>query len=347
MKRFRPKSRRSLLIVVGTLLLPLLLAACGGNVSPLNPASAPARTVNQLWWIMFGMAVAIEVLVAGLVIAAIIRFRAKPGDTSEPAQIHGNTRIEIAWTVAPALVLVVLLVLTLTTMVSIAEPKNTTMRVTARGYQWWWGFEYQGMNIVTGNEMYIPVGEPVGVDLQSDNVIHSFWVPNLNGKRDVIPGRDNKIWLQADKPGVYRGECTEFCGAQHANMNFIVVAVPRPEFDAWVQRQQQPATPVTAGLSAEQAALVQQGAQTILTQACAGCHMINGLPGYNIGKVGPNLTHIGSRQYLAAGTLPNTPENLARWLRNPQEVKPENKMPNLNLSEETIRQLVAYLESLK
>jgi cytochrome c oxidase subunit 2 len=208
------------------------------------------------------------------------------------------------------------------------------------GHQWWWEFDYQGMNILTGNELHIPVGEPVHLDLRSADVIHSFWVPSLQGKRDAIPGHDNTLWLSADKPGTYRGECTEFCGPEHANMNFIVVAQPRAEFDAWVAGQQRPAATGQTGLAAE-------GAQTILTQACAGCHTINGLPGYNVGKVGPNLTHIGSRAYIAAGTLENTPENLARWIRNPQDVKPDNKMPTLGLDEDTINKIVAYLESLK
>ncbi|MCA1670246.1 MAG: cytochrome c oxidase subunit II [Thermomicrobia bacterium] len=342
--RFRSKpstSRRSSLSLLFVLVLPILLSACtwGGNHSPLNPSSGPTETVNRLWWIMFWMSVVIEALVAGLVVISLIRFRRKAGDP-DPVQISGNTRIEIAWTIAPAMILVVLLVLTLTTMVNISEPKGTTMRVTVTGHQWWWEFDYQGMNIVTGNEMHIPVDEPVHIDLRSTDVIHSFWVPSLAGKRDAIPGHDNTLWISANKPGTYRGECTEFCGPEHANMNFIVVAQPRAEFDAWVRGQQQPAATGQTGLAAE-------GAQTILTQACAGCHMINGVKGYNVGKIGPNLTHVGSRQNIAAGTLENTPENLARWIRNPQEVKPENKMPNLGLDEATIAKLVAYLESLK
>lgn len=339
--RLKPSaSRRSSLSLLLALVLPILLSACtwGGNHSPLNPASAPTETVNRLWWIMFWMSVAIEVLVAGLVVISLIRFRRKAGDP-DPRQISGNTRIEIAWTIAPALILVVLLVLTLTTMINVSEPKGTTMRVTVTGHQWWWEFDYQGMNIVTGNEMHIPLDEPVHIDLRSADVIHSFWVPSLAGKRDAIPGHDNTLWISSQKAGTFRGECTEFCGPEHANMNFIVVAQPRAEFDAWVKQQQQPAATGQTGLAAE-------GAQTILTQACAGCHTINGVQGF-AGKVGPNLTHIGSRQYIAAGTLPNTPENLARWIHNPQDVKPDNKMPTLGLDNDTINKIVAYLESLK
>jgi len=340
--RLKPStSRRSSLSLILALALPALLSACtwGGNHSQLNPASERSHLINRIWWIMFWMSVAIEGLVAGIVVIALIRFRRKAGDP-DPRQISGNTRIEIAWTIAPAMVLVVLLVLTLTTMINVSEPSGAKMAVTVTGHQWWWEFDYQGMNIVTGNELHIPVGEPIHLDLRSADVIHSFWVPALQGKRDAIPGHNNTLWIQSDKAETFRGECTEFCGPEHANMNFIVVAQPRAEFDAWVQGQQQPAATGQTGLAAE-------GAQTILTQACAGCHMINGVKGYNVGKVGPNLTHIGSREYIAAGTLENTPENLARWIRNPQEVKPENKMPTLGLDDDTINKIVAYLESLK
>ncbi len=354
MSRPRRTSRRAFALLVSAVILPLVLAACstepGNNHTFLNPAGPVADTVNNLWWLLFWIMLAIEVLVATLVITALVRFRRKPND-ADPVQITGNTRLEIAWTVAPAAILVVLLVLTLSTMVSVSEPKETTMNITAAGKLWWWEFDYQGMNVTTGNEMHIPVGEAVHIDLASDNVLHAFWVPNLSGKRELIPGHNNTLWLKADTAGTYRGECAEFCGVEHANMNFIVVAESRPEFDAWIKRQQTPATPVTTGnVSAEQRALIDQGQQTITKQACAGCHVIAGLnQPYSVvqGKIGPNLTHVGSRAYIAAGTLENTPENLARWLRNPQEVKPGNKMPNLNLDETTIKQIVAYLESLK
>ncbi len=296
--------RRTSLLLIFAVILPTLLSACswGGNHSPLNPASDPSHTVNRLWWIMFWMSVAIETLVAGLVIISLIRFRRKPGDP-DPRQISGNTRIEIAWTIAPAMVLVVLLVLTLTTMVNISEPSGDKMRVTATGHQWWWEFEYQGMNIVTGNELHIPVGEPVHLDLRSVDVIHGFWVPSLQGKRDVIPGHDNTLWITADKPATYRGECTEFCGPEHANMNFIVVAEPRAQFDAWVKQQQQPAISNQTGLAAEGRDLVGNAGVT-----CIACHAIDGT---NLkAKVGPNLTHIGSREYIAAGTLENNTRTL-------------------------------------
>lgn len=341
MRGFRSKSRRSSFLLILTLMLPVLLSACtwGGNHSPLNPASEPSNLINRLWWIMFWMSVAIEGIVATLVIVSLIRFRRKAGDP-DPTQISGNTRIEIAWTIAPAMVLVVLLVLTLTTMVNISEPKDVSMRITATGHQWWWEFEYQGMNIVTGNELHIPTGENIHFDLRSDNVIHGFWVPSLGGKRDVVPGHNNQLWLRSDKAGTFRGECTEFCGAEHANMNFIVVAEPREQFDAWVKAQQQPAFQGQTGMAAEGRDLVQNAGVT-----CIACHMIDGT---NLkAKVGPNLTHIGSRQYIAAGTLENNTANLTRWIHNTQEVKPDNKMVIPQYDDDTISKIVAYLQSLK
>lgn len=350
------QSRRSSLLLLLALVLPIFLSACtwGGNHSPLNPGSAPSTRINLLWWIMFFMSVGIEAIVAGLVIIAIIRFRRKPGDP-EPRQIHGNTRIEIAWTIAPAMVLVVLLVLTLTTMISVSEPAGTQMRVTVTGHQWWWEFDYQGMNILTGNELHIPLDEPVHLDLRSADVIHSFWVPALNGKRDAIPGHDNTIWISANRAGTFRGECTEYCGPEHANMNFIVVAQSRAEFDAWVKQQQAPAVNDQTGLAAQGRDLV-QGAMKDKNKnrvSCIACHTINGT---NLqAKVGPNLTHFASRQYIAAGTLENNTDNLIRWISNTQAVKPENKMVFLDpttqhpylLDDDTVRAIVAYLQTLK
>jgi len=346
--------KRGIVFLVAACILPLVLSACSvandgpwGSNSILDPAGPVAEITNNLWAVLFVVMVVIEILVAAFIIVALIRFKRRANDP-DPVQITGNTRLEIAWTIAPAAILAVLLVLTLNTMITTSEPAGTTMKVTAAGHLWWWEFNYQGMGVVTGNELHIPVGQNVHFDLESDNVIHAFWVPNLSGKREVIPGHNNTLWFRADRPGTFRGECAEFCGAEHANMNFVVIAEPKEQFDAWVRGQTQPATSVMPqDANVDQQMLITQGSQTILKQACIGCHVINGLPGYNVGKVGPSLTHIGSRKFIAAGTLPNTPQNLARWLRNPQEVKPGNKMPNLNLSEDTINQLVAYLETLK
>lgn len=345
--------RRAALFLLSASLLPLVLSACGldtsdsRNSSILEPAGPVAERTTNLWWLMFWIAGAIQALVVVLVLVALVRFRRRPNE-ADPVQVTGNTRLELTWTVAPAAILAVLLVVTLNTMITTVEPPGEKLTINAAGKLWWFEMTYEGLGVVTGNELHIPLDEDVRINLSSDNVLHGFWVPSLAGKRQIVPGHNNNLWFRATEAGTYAGKCTEFCGAQHTNMNFWVVVEPRPQFDAWVQRQLAPATPVIAAdMNAEQRMLIQQGQQTILGQSCAGCHVIRGLPNYQVGKVGPDLTHFGSRAYLAAGTLPNTPDNLARWLRNPQDVKPGNKMPNLNLSEETIRQLVAYLGSLK
>jgi cytochrome c oxidase subunit 2 len=210
--------------------------------------------------------------------------------------------------------------------------------IQVTGHQWWWTFAYPTLGVVTANELHVPIGRAVQVHLRSADVIHSFWVPRLAGKMDVIPNQENRMWFKADRPGIYFGQCAEFCGVSHAHMGFRVVAQTAADFAAWVQTQQQPA-PVPTDPPAV------HGAQLFLQRGCLACHTISGTPAQ--GTVGPNLTHVGSRQTLAAGVLANTPDNLARWLRDPQAVKPASLMPNLALDDASIGALVAYLHGLK
>jgi len=294
--------------------------------------------------IILWIAALVFIVVEALLIYAVWRYRAKPSEPDTlPRQIHGNTPIEIAWTIAPAIVLAIVFVMTIRTMGVVAAPPPATaagepLLIKVIGHQWWWEVQYPELGIVTASDIHDPVGRPVQFELTSGDVIHSFWVPELQGKTDVIPGRTNNSHFTVDQPGEYLGMCAEFCGAQHARMRFKVIAESPEEFETWVANQQSPpAEPATP--------LAQQGQQAFMTNACIGCHTIDGTAAQ--GKTGPNLTHFGSRDTIAAGTLSNTPENLARWLRNPQEVKPGALMPNLNLSETTIDQLVAYLESLQ
>lgn len=325
-------------LVVVLFFLAIPLSGCSSTQSILEPATGNAREVTGLFYTIFYVALVIFVLVEGLLVYFVIRYQRRQ-KAELPEQIHGNTPVEIAWTLAPALVLAVVFVLTVRTMsaVSITAQPPSSLNVRVVGHQWWWEYQYPDLNIVTANDLHIPVGEVVSVTLTSDNVIHSFWVPELTGKTDVIPGHENKTWLRAETAGQYNGQCAEFCGAQHAHMLFHVIAQPRDEFDAWVKGQQTaPAAP--SGDAAK-------GADVFNRSACIGCHTIEGTKGQ--GKVGPNLTHFGGRISIAAGTLLNTPENLALWLKNPQAIKPENDMPNLGLSQDDIQALVAYLESLK
>lgn len=323
----------------GLAVLSRPVVAWAQSPTPFLPNSPSAVAMRDLAIVILWIAAAVFVVVEALLIYSVWRYRQRPGDEGTlPRQIHGNTPIEIAWTTAPALVLVIVFVFTVRTMGVVASAPETDLVVKIIAHQWWWEIQYPELGIVTATDLHVPVGKPVQIELTSADVIHSFWVPELAGKTDTIPGRVNHTWFTVEEPGQYLGLCAEFCGAQHAQMRFRVIAESPEAFEAWVQQQQQPAAEATTQSA-------QQGQQAFLAAGCAACHTIEGTPAQ--GKVGPNLTHFGSRTTIAAGALTNTPENLARWVRNPQAVKPGTLMPNLNLSEETIEQLAAYLEGLK
>lgn len=335
------------------LLIALLLAGCGNtNVQDVNhtpnmliPQGPIALEESNLFWMILIIATVVFVLVVSALIYSIIRFRAREG-MPEPVQTGGNTKLEIAWTIVPSIVLVGVLVATITTMFQIQQPASpNTITVNAVGHQWWWEFDYpaQGNNqkFVTADEMWIPTNTVVHINLISNNVIHSFWVPELGGKTDVIPGHDNMMWLQADRSGWYRGECAEYCGTQHAHMDFLVHAVSPSAYQTWATQQQQVAAQPTD-------ALAQAGAKYFAASACIGCHAIDGVTTTDQSKlIGPNLTHFGSRQFIAGGVLENSPSNLAAWLHDPQTVKDGVDMPDLGLTNDQINELVAYLESLQ
>jgi cytochrome c oxidase subunit 2 len=303
--------------------------------SPLFPASEGAQEIANLYWLTFWIALAVFIIVEAGLLYALIRFRQKDPDYIPP-KIHGSTPLEIAWTAAPAVVLIMVFVLMLQTMSTAAELPAEGMKVKAIGHQWWWEFQYPDLGITTANELYIPVGEPVVVELQSDNVLHSFWIPRLAGKTDVVPGQTNRMWFQADRPGNYRGQCAELCGAQHANMNFMAIAVPPDQFKLWADRQQGPRVETLADSAGE---------QVFVSGQCIACHTIDGTVAQ--GKLGPNLTHFGSRQTIAGLVLENTEENLARWLADPQAVKPLNRMIINPLNQDEIEALVQYLSNLQ
>lgn len=323
----------------------LLLSAGGAAMaqapqSVFAPAGPVAETQLKLLSLTLYIAIGIFVVVGSILLYTVFRFRARPGDPI-PKQIHGNTTLELIWTVIPLAILVVIAVPTVRDAFGLAQPPtDDVLEVRVVGHQWWWSFEYPELGIITANELRIPVGQVVRLTMESEDVIHSFWVPRLAGKMDVIPNRVNAMWLTADEPGIYYGQCAEFCGTSHANMRFRVVALPQAEFDRWVQGR----------LSADEREpandLIARG-QAIFesTGTCFACHTVDGTSA--AGTVGPNLSDFGSRSTLAAGLLPNTPENLRAWLRNPQEVKPGALMPRLPLSDDDIEALVAFLHSLK
>jgi cytochrome c oxidase subunit II len=270
-----------------------------------------------------------------LLVAVLVRFRDQRGDF-EPAQTAGNRRLEIAWTVAPALLLVGFFVLTFRTMNFVNAESPSAMRVEVVGNQWWWEFRYPELGVITANELHVPVGTPLRLEITSNDVVHSFWAPRFGWKKDAIPGKVNTMSVQVGQPGVYDGVCTEYCGLQHAWMRIAVVAQSPGEFDAWVQAQQQPRPPPQDPTSV-------RGQEVFLSSTCVACHTMQGTSA--TARVGPDLTHLGSRIAIGAGVLENTPENPQQWIRDPQRIKPGVLMPGYSsLSDSDIAALTTCLE---
>jgi len=303
-----------------------------------DPSSSEAREIINLSYIILGFTLAILALIVIAIAVIIIKFRKKPGDDSEPKQNFGSTKVEIIWTVIPLIVVVIIFFFTVKTMHAV-DPRTGSREpdIVVIGHQWWWEFYYPQSGVLTANEVHIPVGKKLLLRLESNDVIHSFWIPELAGKIDVIPGHINHLWLESDSQGLYLGACAEFCGLQHGNMRLRVIAQTHEQFEAWQKEQLLvPRTP------REQDAL--RGAELFRKKACMNCH---GISGVSAARVGPNLTHISSRQTIGAGVLTNNPRNLKRWLINPQKFKPGSLMPDMKLSDSEAEDIVAYLETLK
>ena len=305
--------------------------------SVFDPHSPFARSIYGLSIGVLIVTAVILALVSGLVLFACWRFRANR-DGSDPLPKFGNVKLEISYTLAPLVVLGVILVFTVRTMQSADPPANRSDDITIVAHQWWWEVRYPKSGVVTANEIHIPVGVSLLFGVESADVIHDFWVPELARKIDVIPGTHNHIWLSADHPGTYLGACAEFCGLEHAWMRIRVIAQTPQDFSEWEQAQRRIPT---STLSGEAAA----GGQYFLKMTCTNCHAIAGTAAS--ARTGPELTHLASRETLAAGRLTNTPDNLSSWLHNPEAYKPASHMPNLHLTDEQRRDLVAYLETLQ
>jgi cytochrome c oxidase subunit 2 len=318
------------------MLIAGLAAGCSSqNPSTLYPASTNASTISNLFYFIFWVAVVVFVIVEAMLLYSVIRFRRK-SDNELPTQVHGNTKLEIAWTLAPAVVLAVVFVLTYQTLTAMADVPRDALQVKVTGHQWWWEVEYPSLGVLTANEIHIPLTQPSRFALESKDVIHSFWIPELNGKTDLVPGHTNVTWIQPMKTGTYHAQCAEFCGTSHADMRFQVVVESKADFDAWVNRQKQKAAPsdtLTQGL----AAFTQLG--------CIGCHSIDGTAAQ--GKVGPNLTHLASRKKIAGGIMDLTTVNLRAWITDPKSFKPDTTMPKLAMTAEQVDALLEMLLSLK
>lgn len=334
---------RSLRPLVGALAL-VVLAACAKNApqDSLSPDGPIAEKIDALFRPVFWIAAFIFFLVEGLFIFAIVKFRDRPGKP-EPKQIHGNAKAEFAWTLVPALLLMGVAVPTVATIFELSPkraPGQLTVKVT--GKQWWWEYEYldTSSKIITANELVIPTNREIFLELESSDVIHSFWVPKLAGKQDVVPGRTNTMMLLADKPGEYFGQCAEFCSISHANMRLRVHALAPADFDAWVAQMLEPAVESTDATA---------GGQELFAANCAICHQVRG-PGEEYApSTGPNLTHLASRGTFGAALYDLDEEALTKWVANAREQKPGVIMPVFEdvLTPGQIKAIVAYLLSLK
>jgi cytochrome c oxidase subunit 2 len=319
--------------------LSLLLSACGRQ-STLSPRSPGTHQISLLWWWM--LAASVVVFLGAMVLLALAWWRrGTPGLPLFGEREEINRGLVLMFGIGIPIV-------TLTALFGVAniyvignteapDPRTTTLRIDVIGHQWWWEIRYPGTQAVTANEIHIPVNTRVNVVATTADVIHSFWVPQLARKIDMVPGRQNRVLLYASRRGTYRGQCAEFCGFQHANMGLNVVAQDASEYSAWLTSVARPAlSPLGA--------TAQVGKRTFMSSQCASCHQIRGTPAQAL--VGPDLTHLESRSTLAAGQIPNDPTHLAAWVSNPQGIKPGTRMPNLGLSQTQLRAIVAYLETL-
>jgi len=353
MRLFWSQKSRLLAILIISLTF-FALTGCAGTPQDILRAYSPAAAeIANLFNILFWVSVAVFVLVEGLLVSFVLRYQRRAQD-EHPEQYHGNTRLEVTWTLVPALILAVVFALTIQTMgqVGPTNPPAQGIPITVAGQRWWWSIEYPEAKVRTAGILHMPTGQVMNVALHSENVIHSFWVPSLMGKTDVMPGHDNSTWIYGNIPGTYSGQCTEYCGTQHANMLFRVKVQSPEEFQAWLQSQTAPAVEPAPG------SLEATGKEIFLNpnNKCIGCHSIESTDAPL--QDGPNLAHFASRECFAGCIYENNRDNLTRWLENPEAMKPGNLMakalmtlrpetPYHPLTADQVAALTAYLESLK
>jgi cytochrome c oxidase subunit II len=335
-------------LLVGALLAASLCFGAPENPSPVpsifDPRSTPAKWIDHLSFFVLSITGLIFVVVFGLLAYVVVKYRERRGDERrEPAQVYGSTQIELAWTVIPILIVVVLFLATARVIHSIQDmPKpESAVEVVAIGHQFWWEFRYPQLGVVTANELHIPVSEaahstPTFLTLLSADTDHSFWVPQLAGKTDLIPNRANHMWMDPYQTGIFLGQCAQYCGTQHAKMLLRVYVDSPGDFATWVHGQQQPAM-LDANVTA--------GRRIFETTACINCHAIGGTVAN--GRFGPDLTHLMSRQTIASGAAENTKANLRLWIQKPDAIKPGSLMPAMQLSDANVDALVDYLQTLR
>jgi cytochrome c oxidase subunit 2 len=313
-------------------------------LSIFAPESTPTRAIVDLSVLVLSITAVIFVVVASLLVYAIVKFRATPATADrEPAQVYGSTQIELAWTIVPILIVLVLFAATARVIHAIQDAPQppAAVEVTVIGHQFWWEYRYPALGVVTANELHVPVSapsrpRPTFLKLLSADTDHSFWIPQLAGKIDLIPNRVNHLWFDPHRPGIFLGQCAQYCGTQHAKMLQRVSVDTPGDFDAWVRAQQQPAAEDESAID---------GRRVFETTACINCHAIRGTAAN--GRFGPDLTHLMSRATLASGAAENTPENLRRWLKDPDAIKPGSLMPAMQLSDGELDALVRYMLSLR
>jgi len=316
-------------------------------LSPTNifaPASTPAKSIFELSLFVLAVTGAIFLVVFTLLLYSVVKFRKRKNDDGrEPPQVYGSNQVELAWTIIPILIVVALFMATarVIAVVQKASAPTNAIAVTAIGHQFWWEYRYPDLGVVTANELHVPVSDPVHptptfIKLLSADTDHSFWVPRLAGKTDLIPNHPNSMWIDPQETGLYLGQCAQYCGTQHAKMLLRVYVESKDEFNRWIRQQRQPAITNDA---------ISEGQRIFETTACINCHAVSGTAAN--GRFGPDLTHLMSRDTIAAGAAPNTPENLRLWIRNPDAIKPGSLMPAMQLNEQELDALTAYLETLR
>ena len=321
----------------------LFLSSCieDAPLDSLSPAGPYARSIDELFWLTFWIAVGVFAIVQGALLFSVFYFKERES-SPEPKQIHGNNFLEILWTIIPVLILAVIAVPTVRTIFDLAREPEDALKIEVIGHQWWFEYKYPDFGITTANVLVIPEDRPVRLEMWSNDVLHNYWVPKLNGKRYLVPGQTTYLNLQADSPEEFWAQCGEYCGLSHSKMRGRVISMTEEDFASWVANEQS-----YAQKELPESSLAAEGQVVYLNAGCTQCHVIDGVWDVQGDRIAPNLTHFANRSVFAGAALKNNPENLTKWLANPAVIKPGTFMPNLELTEKEINALIAYLGTLK